>query len=154
MASGTSNTPNEFNPRGLLPSRFYPSLAIGAAITGALLPAVFGMGVYANPQLALDSLKIPTPSNEDDKEKIFAVFKFSAAREVAFGVTTMGIWWFSARRGNWSGYWTLGIALLAKGPMKLSDGFVIQDLVGQGRWVHWNFVVPDVLAGLALLGLI
>ena len=154
MASQFASKPYPFNPEGLLPSRFYPGLAIAATLTGALLPTLFGLGVYQNPQLALDSLKIPTPASEDDKKKIHAVFRLSAAREMAFGVTTMGIWWFSARKGNWSGYWSLGVALLAKAAMKCSDGKVLLDLTGGGQWTHWSFVLPDLFMGTALLGLI
>jgi hypothetical protein len=140
-----------YNPGGILPSRMYPTLAHGAAAL-ALLPAVFGIGVYMDPQVALNSLKIPTPTNDEDKKKIYAVFRLSAAREMAFGVATFGIWHFAARRGYWTGYCALGLAMLAKGAMKLSDGIVIRDLVGEGEWSHWGFVLPDVFAGLVLLG--
>jgi hypothetical protein len=154
MASQFTSNPYPFNPRGLLPSKFYPRVAIAATLTGALLPTLFGLGVYRNPQLALNSLNIPTPENEDDKNKIHALFRLSSAREMAFGVATMGIWWFSARKGNWSGYRSLGVALLAKAVMKVSDGKVILDLMGGGQWTHWCFVLPDLLMGAALLELI
>ena len=114
---------------------------------------MFGLGVYMNPQLALDSLKIPTPEDQRDKKRLYAIIKISAAREMAFGVTTLGIWWFAAKRRYASGYWALGLAMLAKGAMKFSDGLITRDLVGGGQSLHWMFVPFNTFIGIALLEL-
>jgi hypothetical protein len=129
----------------------YPPLANAAAALAAL-PALFGCAVYIRPQLALDSLEIPTPETEADRKRLYAIVKLSAAREVAFGATTLGIWYWAARRGYWSGYLALGFAMLAKGCMKFSDGLVTQDLVGEGAGKHWMFVPFNFGIGMALLG--
>ena len=136
-----------------LPPGLYPPLAnAGAAL--AALPALFGCAVYLRPQLALDSLDIPTPGTDADKKRLYAIVKLSAAREVAFGATTLAIWYFAARRGYSSGYWSLGLAMLAKGCMKFSDGLVTHNLVGKGAGVHYMFVPFNFGIGLALLGAI
>lgn len=135
-----------------LPAYLFPHLARAAAALAAL-PALFGCAVYVNPQLALDNWDI-RPENEADKKNFYAVIKLSAARELAFGTTTLGIWYFAARRGYLSGYSALGFAMLAKGCMKLSDGIVTQNLVGKGAGVHFMFVPFNFGLGLALLGMV
>ena len=153
--SSTYQSPNKprWEHKGhRLPAGLYPPLAKAAAALAAL-PALFGCAVYINPQLALDNWDI-TPESEADKKRLHAIVKLSAAREMAFGTTAVGIWYFAARRGYWSGYWALGFAMLAKGCMKLSDGIVTQNLVGKGAGVHYMFVPFNFGIGLALLGLV
>ena len=136
----------------LIPPTYLPYLGYAAA-TIATIPTAIGIFSLAQPASTLEQLKFPPP--KQDHALVYGLMRIIAARNIAIGLSVIGIWYHTCRNAGSSGgagFKALGTAMLGLGIFTAVDGWVTKGLLGEGEWAHWGLVPVNVGIGVGLLG--
>ena len=125
--------------------RFSHIFWIYAPILPPTLLSITGLVAIINPSQRLALFEFPSPINTKDRELAHGLVRVAAARDLAFGLTSLATWYFGSRQA-------FGCALLTGALLTATDGFVSRRVIGGNEWKHWMFTPLNLLLGIGLLG--